>query len=69
MNHAAPYKTISDQKVADILPKYRKDSDIPAAQHFLFSIYKEEKTKEGKEELQLRDNEGNPMWIGWKQIK
>jgi sporulation protein YlmC with PRC-barrel domain len=28
-----------------------------------------EKIKEGNEELQLRDNEGNPMWIGWKQIK
>jgi sporulation protein YlmC with PRC-barrel domain len=25
--------------------------------------------KEGSEELQLRDNEGNPMWIGWKQVK
>jgi len=27
------------------------------------------KIKEGKEELQLRDNEGHPIWIGWKQIK
>jgi len=25
--------------------------------------------KEGNEELQLRDNEGHPMWIGWKRIK
>jgi len=25
--------------------------------------------KEGKEELQVRDNEGHPIWIGWKQIK
>jgi hypothetical protein len=25
--------------------------------------------KEGNEELQVRDNEGHPIWIGWKQIK
>jgi hypothetical protein len=25
--------------------------------------------EEGNEELQLRDNEGNPIWIGWKKIK
>ena len=25
--------------------------------------------KEGTEELQLRDNEGHPLWIGWKRIK
>ena len=25
--------------------------------------------KEGNEELQLRDNQGHPMWIGWKRIK
>jgi sporulation protein YlmC with PRC-barrel domain len=25
--------------------------------------------KEGKEELQLRDNEGHPLWFGWKRIK
>jgi len=25
--------------------------------------------QEGKEELQLRDNEGYPVWMGWKKIK
>lgn len=25
--------------------------------------------KEGNEELQLRDKEGHPFWIGWKKIK
>ncbi len=25
--------------------------------------------KEGNEELQLRDNAGHPLWIGWKPIK
>jgi len=23
----------------------------------------------GNEELQVRDNKGHPIWIGWKQIK
>jgi sporulation protein YlmC with PRC-barrel domain len=27
------------------------------------------KVKEGHKELDLRDNEGHPIWIGWKQIK
>jgi sporulation protein YlmC with PRC-barrel domain len=27
------------------------------------------KIKEGNEELQVRDNEGHPIWVGWKQIK
>jgi sporulation protein YlmC with PRC-barrel domain len=27
------------------------------------------KIKEGNEELQVRDNEGHPIWIGWKQSK
>jgi len=27
------------------------------------------KIKEGNEELQLRDKEGDPTWIGWKKIK
>jgi sporulation protein YlmC with PRC-barrel domain len=27
------------------------------------------KIKEGKEELQVRDNEGHPIWVGWKQSK
>jgi len=27
------------------------------------------KIKEGNEELQVRDNAGHPIWIGWKQIK
>ena len=26
------------------------------------------KIKEGKEELQLRDKEGRPTWIGWKKM-
>ena len=25
--------------------------------------------REGNEELQLRDNAGHPMWLGWKRIK
>ena len=27
------------------------------------------KIKEGNKELQVRDNEGHPIWIGWKQSK
>ena len=27
------------------------------------------KIRKGKEELQLRDKQGNPLWFGWKKIK
>ena len=27
------------------------------------------KIKEGNEEMQVRDNEGHPIWMGWKRVK
>ena len=27
------------------------------------------KIREGNEEMQLRDNQGHPIWLGWKKIK
>jgi hypothetical protein len=27
------------------------------------------KIKEGREEMQVRDNEGHPIWMGWKEVK
>jgi len=27
------------------------------------------KIKEDNEEMQVRDNEGHPIWMGWKKIK
>jgi sporulation protein YlmC with PRC-barrel domain len=27
------------------------------------------KIREGNEEMQVRDNEGHPIWLGWKEVK